>query len=87
MWFAPIISWAEANCSRFFFFGRRTRITGVPSGLNSVGPPDPVLFPFGLIPATPLVYIHDAGHDEDMDSWKIINVFLIFLGGCLFSIT
>ncbi len=35
MWFAPIISSAEAKISRFLFFGRRTRTVSIPDSLTS----------------------------------------------------
>jgi hypothetical protein len=57
MWFAPIMSRAQANCSRFFLFGSRTRITGVPSALNSVIPDDWLLFPLVFLIRTTPIYI------------------------------
>jgi hypothetical protein len=89
MWFAPIISSAQANCSRFFFLGSRTLITGVPSGLNSVGPDDPLLF---LIQTTPLLYKKGVRHDEGMFTGRDqqrqprrINAFQIPVGSGSYS--
>jgi hypothetical protein len=68
IWFAPIISSAQANCSRFHFFGSRTRITGVPSALNPEIPDDPPLFfTVSLIQTTPQVNTNGVRHDEYMD--------------------
>jgi hypothetical protein len=67
MWFAPIISSAQANCSPFLFFGSLTRTTGVPSALNSAGPSgSPGFFTPSLMQTSPEEYYKGTNGDEDL---------------------